>query len=78
MCYLTNTKLENKERCEYAAKVSGMNVVFRDHPMPKHHSDPEERYYNPENLVGSYGSIFTYENGDHSKFWRAWESYKKE
>lgn len=77
MAYLTNTKLSNKERCEYAAKVSGMNVEFMDHPMPQDFNDPHMDSYDPRALFGLYGSVFTHEGvKDHGPFWRAWESYK--
>lgn len=77
MAYLTNTDLSNKSRCEYAAKKSGMNVEFRDYPMPKDLSDPEDYGYTPEHLIGQYGSVYTNEGFvDHSSFWRAWDEYK--
>lgn len=77
MTYLTNTNLKNKERCEYAAEKSGMNVEFRNHPMPKDYSDPQYDNYEPEQLWGEYGSLYTNEGPvDHSVFWRAWDEYK--
>jgi hypothetical protein len=76
MRYLTNIRLEDKERCEHAARESGMRVEFRNHPMPKDYSDPDDEYYHPDSMVGGYGSIYTHEGFvDHSKFWRAWDEY---
>lgn len=77
MSYLTNTVLSNKERCEYAAKESGMDVEFRNYPMPRDFTDPDDERYTPETLMGTYGSVFTNEGCvDHGPFWRAWEEYK--
>jgi hypothetical protein len=76
MGYLTNTSLEDKDRCKYAAEKSGMNVEFRDHPIPKDYSDPDDEFYRPQELEGAYGSVYTNEGFvDHSKFWRAWDEY---
>lgn len=76
MGYLTNTELTNKERCEYAAKKSGMNVEFREHPIPKDFTDPDDERYFPETLLGVYGSVFTNEGCvDHSEFWASWDEY---
>jgi hypothetical protein len=77
MGYLANTRLENKDRCEYASKASGMNVEFRNHPMPKDYSDPDDEFYHPESMAGVYGSVYTNEGFvDHSKFWRCWDEYQ--
>lgn len=78
MGYLTNVPLTCETRCEYAANESGMNVEFRTHPMPKNPSEPEDEFYFPESLEGSYGSIYTNEGYvDHSSFWKAWEEYNE-
>lgn len=73
--YLTNTKLENKARCEYAAKVSGFDVVFLDKPMPRDFDSHD--FYDPKRLIGTHGSVYTNEpHGlDHGPFWRAWDAY---
>jgi hypothetical protein len=77
MGYLTNTCLSNKSSCEYAAKKSGMDVEFRDYPIPKDYPDLEDEYYHPEGMFGVYGSVYTNEGfADHSPFWRAWEEYE--
>lgn len=76
MTYLTNIRLEDKARCEYAAKESGMDVEFRDYPMPIDHTDYDDIGYDPKTLESTFGSVFTNEfMVDHSPFWRAWEKY---
>jgi len=79
MRYLTNTKLSNKARCMYAARVSGMKVEFRDHPMPKNPYDWDDEFYHPDGLMGEYGSLFTHEpdHVDHAPFWNAWAEYSE-
>lgn len=76
--YLTNTKLTNKNRCEYAAMVSGFDVIFLDYPMPINHYDYDMEFYSPDNFIGVYGCVYTNEpsDKDHGPFWRAWDNYK--
>lgn len=76
--YLTNISRDRAGIVRLAAKLSGMAVEYRDHPMPKNHVDPDNEYYFPENL-GYLGSIYTNEpRWDHSKFWRAYERIQEQ
>lgn len=75
--YLTNVNLDEriKLRVETAAKKSGMNVEYRDHPMPN--KAYGYRGYDAAQHVGRMGSIFTHEGSvDHSRFWEEYELTK--
>lgn len=75
--YLTNTDLNEEDRCKYASEESGFDVVFLPHPMPKDYSDPDDDNYHPDALWGVCGSVYTNEplGKDHSEFWECWYEY---
>jgi hypothetical protein len=67
--YMTNIDRSHKALIEEAAKTSGFNVEYRDHPMPRDALDDLSDGYNPD--TQDCGSVYTNEpdDRDHSPFW---------
>lgn len=81
--YLSNMNLSDKTLIEQAAKNTGFNVEFHDHPMPKTNEDwldDDFQYYNPEALMGLYGSVYSNEaaDRDHGPFWNEVDRLRKD
>lgn len=89
--YMTNVNLCEKMIIEQAAKETGFDVEFRDHPMPADLYDDWEEIdpvtgiiepptYNPDNFIGQFGSVYTNEPyyKDHSDFWNAYWRIRQE
>lgn len=77
--YLTNVNRDQhiEAKVRLASALSGLRVEYRDHPMP--YNGLGDGFYKPENYIGMYGSIYTYENYevDLGPFWREYEKLKE-